>query len=70
MLRKHFNNIWMKVAKQRDWIPPQRDDLDFYWACMGVLGRYSCPEKFEEKLTEDGSIFAEWLIFEVKAHMN
>ena len=70
MRRSTFNDIWFRVAKKRDWEEPTDEGLDIYWSCMGVLGRYGCPEKFEEAMMEEDSVFADCLIFEVEGILN
>lgn len=70
MLRADFNDIWFRWAKERDMDVPAKEALDIYWGCMGIVGRYGCPDKFEKAMMQEDSVFADCLMFEVESALN
>ena len=56
MRGKTFNKLMIKACEKNEWDIPEPEDLDFSWAIMGVIGRKSCPDKFQEALDEDDEL--------------
>ena len=56
MFRKTFNTMMIKACEKNGWDIPEPEDLDFPWACIGIIGRRGCPDKFQEALDDEDEL--------------
>jgi len=53
MFRKTHDKRWRKWSKKNKLPRPSQEKLDMHWDCIGMLGRYSDPDTFNNCLDSD-----------------
>ena len=70
MFRSSHDKVWKAYAKKNKLPEPPKEWLDFQWATIGVLGRFSCPKEFAKDMFDEESDLGEILLCESEAIRN